>query len=210
MSLNPDIPAELVGLGVATLHEASGRRGLAFGLRLVVGEGFAGPAVTVGLPAGDNLGIHLALEAAEAGSVVCVSSGGAGAYGVFGDLLQEAARAGRIAGLVIDDGVRDTAELRPPPGIACRGFTALGTVKRRVRQAVGAQVAVGGVLVCPGDWVVADRDGVFVLPQDCADQIIGASRRRVQREAELRTQLRAGAVSRELFGLPTEAVPSVS
>jgi 4-hydroxy-4-methyl-2-oxoglutarate aldolase len=210
MPLNLDIPAELVSLGVATLHEASGRRGLASGLRLVVGECFAGPAVTVGLPAGDNLGIHLALEAAEPGSVVCVSSGGAGAYGVFGDLLQEAARAGGIAGLVIDDGIRDSAELRPPPSIACRGFTALGTVKRRVRQAVGAQVAVGRVLVCPGDWVVADRDGVLVLPQDCADQIIDASRQRVQREAEIRARLQAGAVSRELFGLPTEAVTSVS
>jgi 4-hydroxy-4-methyl-2-oxoglutarate aldolase len=196
-----DRAGELAGLGVATLHEASGRRGLARGLGLVVGEPFAGPAVTVALAAGDNLGVHLALEAAAAGSVVCVASGGGGVYGVYGDLLHESARARGIAGLVIDDGIRDTVELTPPPSVACRGVGALGTVKRRVRQPVGAAVAVGGILITQGDWVVVDRDGVFVVARDLVEGLLAAGEARIEKEAGLRAELAGGAVSRELFGL---------
>jgi 4-hydroxy-4-methyl-2-oxoglutarate aldolase len=198
----PDLAADLAGLGVATLHEASGRRGLASGLHLLVGEPFAGPAVTVALAAGDNLGVHLGIEAAAAGSVVCIASGGGGEYGVYGDLLHEAARARGVAGLVIDDGIRDIVELEPPPSVACRGVRALGTVKRRVRQPVGADVSLGGILVRPGDWAVVDRDGVFILPRDEVETLLAAARSRVEKEAGLRVQLRDGVLSRELFGLP--------
>jgi 4-hydroxy-4-methyl-2-oxoglutarate aldolase len=77
--LTDELARRLIELGVATLHEAAGRRGLLHGVRLFVGEPFAGPAITVALPAGDNLGLHLALEAAKPGSVVCVGSAGGGA-----------------------------------------------------------------------------------------------------------------------------------
>jgi 4-hydroxy-4-methyl-2-oxoglutarate aldolase len=205
----PDIATELAGFGVATLHEAGARRGLASGIGLRVGEPFAGPAVTVALAAGDNLGVHLAIEAAEAGSVVCIASGGGGAYGVYGDLLHEAARARGVVGLVIDDGIRDIVELRAPPSVACRGMRALGTVKRRVRQPVGADVSLGGVLVVPGDWVVVDRDGVLVVPSGRVDQLLAAAGSRVEKEAGLRLALRGGAPSRELLGLPGSTGASV-
>jgi 4-hydroxy-4-methyl-2-oxoglutarate aldolase len=205
----PDSAVELVELGVATLHEASGRRGLASGLRLLVGQPFVGPAVTVALAAGDNLGVHLAIEVAEAGSIVCIGSGGGGVYGVYGDLLHEAARARGVAGLVIDDGIRDIVDLQPPPSVACRGVSALGTVKRRVRQPVGAGVSVGGILVAQGDWVVADRDGVLFVPRDRVDAVLAAGSSRIEKEAGLRAKLRDGASSRELLGLPGSTGVSV-
>jgi 4-hydroxy-4-methyl-2-oxoglutarate aldolase len=200
---------ELVGLGVATLHEAAGRRYLLRGLELLVGDPFAGPAVTVALPAGDNLGIHLAIEASGAGSVVCVGSAGGGTYGVFGDLLFEAARARGVAGLVLDDGIRDIAELIAPPGIAARGVAAQGTIKARLRQPVGSEIALGGQLVAQGDWVVCDRDGICALPADEVDTIVEAGKLRVQKEDGVRTAIRAGRTTRDLLGLPASARASL-
>src|SRR5262245_25855068 len=137
----------LVEIGVATLDETTRRQGFLTDVQLILGRPFAGRAVTVALPAGDNLGIHLALQEAQEGSVVCAASAGRGLYGVVGDLLLEAARVRGIAGFVLDDGIRDSAQLEPPPSIAARGITARGTAKRRLRQAVGAPVAVGNVLI---------------------------------------------------------------
>lgn len=208
--MNSERAAELVRLGVATLHEAIGRRHLIRDVQLLVGEPFAGPAVTVGLPAGDNLGIHLALEAAEPGSVVCVGSAGRGVYGVVGELLAETARARGLAGLVIDDGIRDNQELHPPPPIAARGFTAQGTVKRRLRSPVGSDVAVGGALVRAGDWVICDRDGIVVLAPDSVADIMQSAEARIVREDEVRQRLHHGEPSRVVFGLPGDARSSVS
>jgi 4-hydroxy-4-methyl-2-oxoglutarate aldolase len=210
MRSHAELAAELVAIGVATLHEANGRKGLASEIHLLVGDSFAGPAVTVALPAGDNLGIHLALETAIAGTVVCVSSSGVGRYGVYGELLHEAARARDIAGLMIDDGIRDTGELRPPPSVACRGVTALGTVKRRVRQPVGADIAIDGVLIRTGDWIICDPDGGLVLPQGRLQAVLEHARQRRRREEGLRGQLRSGSPSRELLDLPAVARASIS
>jgi 4-hydroxy-4-methyl-2-oxoglutarate aldolase len=193
---------QLLDLGVATLHEAAGRRGLIEGVRLLVGNAFAGPAVTVALPAGDNLGIHLALEAADAGSVLCVGSAGRGVYGVVGELLLEAARARRLAGLVLDDGIRDSAKLEPPPSIAARRLAVQGTLKRRIRSPVGADVALGGYLVRPGDWVVCDRDGTLVVDAAEVASVADSARTRLEREREARESLRGGQPSRTVFGLP--------
>jgi regulator of RNase E activity RraA len=135
-----DVADRLVELGVAALHEALGRQHLLGGVRLLVGGPFAGPALTVGLPAGDNLGLHVALEQVESGSVVCAESTGGGLYGVVGEILVEAGRARGIAGFVLDDGVRDADRLTPPPSIAGRGVSARGTVKRRIRRPVGSTV----------------------------------------------------------------------
>lgn len=201
--------AHLVELGVATLHEASGRRCLVEGVELLVGAPFAGPAITVALPAGDNLGVHLALEHAPPRSVVCVASAGRGLYGVVGDLLVEAARARGVSGLVIDDGVRDLAELAPPPNIAARGVSARGTIKRRLRQAVGASVSIGGTLARPGDWLVCDGDGVCVLAADELNDVIAQADGRRAKEARFRRELEAGVLSREVFSLPANFAASL-
>lgn len=187
---------------MATLHEAAGRRHLVRDVRLLVGEPFAGPAVTVGIPAGDNLGIHLALERAEPGAVLCVASAGRGVYGVVGELLLEAARVRGIAGLVIEDGIRDGHELIGPPAVAACGWSPLGTVKRRVRDPVGGDVALGGTLVRSGDWVTCDRDGIVVLGAEAVDAVIRAAEARVSKETEVRQQLSAGISTHEALGLP--------
>jgi 4-hydroxy-4-methyl-2-oxoglutarate aldolase len=198
--VNEETAAALVAFGVATLHEASGRRGLAAALRLLVGPPFAGRAVTVSIPAGDNLGIHLALEAADPGSVLCVASAGAGIYGVTGDLVQEAARARSLAALVIDDGVRDIELLSAPPSVVARGVRTHGTVKRRV-VSIGAPVALGRVLVRPGDWVVGDHDGVFVVADTVVDDVLARAGERETKEARLRERLQAGASTVDELGL---------
>ncbi len=192
--------AELIALGVPTLHEANHRRELMRSMRLLVGDGFAGPAETVAIPAGDNLGLHLALDRAEAGAVLCVASRGKGQYGVLGELVMEAARARGLAALVIDDGVRDIERLSAPPVIAGLGICSRGTIKRRALS-LAAPVAIDGVLVRPGDWVVGDRNGVCVLPADGVDAIVAAARARVAREGTLREEIRRGVPITQVLGL---------
>ncbi len=209
MPSDSDMARRLVELGVATLHEALGRRHLMSGVGLLVGEPFAGRALTVGLPAGDNLGLHLALEVAEPGSVVCAASSGRGLYGVIGEILLEAGRARGIAGFVLDDGIRDVARLMPPPPIAGRGVTARGTVKRRLRQPVGANVPVGGTLVVAGDWLVCDPDGVCVVPQDTVEDVVERAESRLTAEEGVREQVAAGLTSRGILGLATDPPASV-
>ena len=183
-----------------TLHEANHRRGLMRSMRLLVGEGFAGPAETVAIPTGDNLGIHLALERAEAGAVLCVASRGQGLYGVLGELMMEAARVRGLSALVIEDGVRDIERLSAPPVVAALGICSRGTIKRRAIS-LAAPVGIDGVLVRPGDWVVGDRNGVCVLPADAADAIVAAARARVAREETLREEIRRGVPTTQALGL---------
>jgi 4-hydroxy-4-methyl-2-oxoglutarate aldolase len=189
----------LVRFGVATVHEALGRRGLMRGVRLLAGPAFAGPAVTVALPAGDNLGIHALLAGAPAGAVACIASEGRGAYGVFGDILALAAAGRGLAGLVIDDGVRDAAELGVPP-VAARGFSAFGTQKRRFLS-LDRPVALAGLLVRPGDWIVCDQDGVCAVPADRLEALIAAATAREAKEADMRAELRRGRTTADVLGL---------
>jgi 4-hydroxy-4-methyl-2-oxoglutarate aldolase len=194
------IAARLAALGTSTVHEALGRRGLMSGVSLRIGSSFAGPAETVAIPAGDNLGIHALLAKASAGSVLCVASAGRGKFGVFGDLLMEASRARGVAALVIDDGIRDLAELSAPPAIAARSISSRGTVKRRILGLDGP-VAIGDVLVRPGDWIVGDVDGVCVVPARHLDALLGAAQARVDKEAGVRAALIAGRTSVDVLGL---------
>jgi 4-hydroxy-4-methyl-2-oxoglutarate aldolase len=200
MPMSADPAGRLVELGVATLHEAMGRRGLVPGIRLLVGPAFAGPATTVSIPAGDNLGIHALLVETPAGGVACVASAGQGHYGVLGELIVEAARAAGITGIVVDDGIRDIDLLTAPPSIAARGVTATGTVKRR-HLGLREPIALAGVLVRPGDWVVADGDGLCVIPADRLDAAIAAADARVAKEDRIRDALRAGETTIAVLGL---------
>jgi 4-hydroxy-4-methyl-2-oxoglutarate aldolase len=195
-----EIAEALVDLGVATLHEAMGRRGLLRGIGLMVGPPFAGRASTVAIPAGDNLGIHALLAATPVGGVACVASAGRGRFGVMGELIAEAARAASIAGLVIDDGIRDTALLQAPPSIAARGTAATGTVKRR-HLGIDEPIGLGGILVRPGDWVVVDRDGVCVIPSARLDGVLEAADARRSKEEGIREALRAGETTIAVLGL---------
>ena len=169
-------------------------------MQVLVGDAFGGRAQTVALPAGDNLGIHLALEQAETGSVLCVASGGKGLYGVVGELLVEAARTRGLAALVIDDGVRDIQHLQAPPVIASLGLSSRGTIKGRCLSMAGT-IAVDHVLVRPGDWVVGDRNGVCVFSAESVSDVIASARARLQHEEVLREQIRQGIPTTQLLRL---------
>jgi 4-hydroxy-4-methyl-2-oxoglutarate aldolase len=200
----------LVTVGVVALVESSTRARLLAGIRVLVGDRFAGPAVTAGLPAGDNLAVHLALDAAGAGDVVCLASAGRGLYGVVGDLLADSARARAVDAFVLDDGVRDVESLAAPPAIAARRVSGHGTVKRRVRASVNSDVAVGGALVCAGDWIVGDRDGICVVPADEADAALASAEARLAGESDAREALRGGVSTREYLGLGADARSSIA
>ena len=200
----------LLAAGVVALSESIRRPYLLSELPLLIGEPFAGPAVTVAIPAGDNLGVHLAIEAARPGDVVCVASAGRGLYGVVGDLLALSASVREVAALVIDDGIRDLGTLEAAPAIAARGVSARGTTKRRVRQSVNADVSIGGALIRPGDWIVGDADGICVVPAGDVEGVLGRAESRLDRERVVREELRAGAPSRSVFGLPADPTASIA
>ncbi len=204
MASNCELAAQLTALGVPTLHEANHRRGLMRAMRVLIGDAFAGLAETVAIPAGDNLGIHLALERTEPDAVLCVASGGRGLYGAVGELISEAARVRGLAAVVIEDGLRDIERLSAPPAIAGLGVSARGTIKRRV-VSLGEPVGVDGVLVRPGDWVVGDRNGVCVLAADQISEIVVSAEAREQREEGLREQIRKGTPTTEALGLRRQA-----
>ncbi len=207
--MTESLAPQLVEIGVATLHEAAGRRGLLHGLRLLVGGPFAGPALTVALPAGDNLGIHLALDVAEPGSVVCVGSAGEGIYGVLGDLLFDSARVRGISALVIEDGIRDVEALSPPPSLAAVSVSAQGTIKSRLRAGVGSGIALGGTFVATGDWIVCDHDGACVVPAAELHDVVAGARLRENKESAIRERLRAGETTPHILGLSESEATSL-
>ena len=192
---------ELRALGVATLHEANHRRGLMTGVALACGGPFAGPAVTVTIPAGDNLGIHWLLADFPPGSVLCVASRGQGRFGCVGELIARSARALGAAGMGIDDAVRDIAQLDEVGfPIASRGISAQGTIKRRAID-LGETVALGGVAVRVGDWVVADRDGVVAIAGPTVEEVMERARQRLAKEELIGAALDWGRTTVDVLGL---------
>jgi 4-hydroxy-4-methyl-2-oxoglutarate aldolase len=201
------LSAELTRLCVATLHEANYRRGLLRGLRLLVGPAFAGPASTVWIPAGDNLGIHRGLAAVTPGAVLCVASCGEGRYGVLGELLMAHARQRSVSALVLEDGCRDVDQLCHPPSVAAMGVAVQGTVKRRVISRDRA-ISIGGVLVNPGDWIIGDSDGVVAIQQSRLDIVVAAARLREQKESRVRRAVGDGATVLEALATESGGRPA--
>jgi 4-hydroxy-4-methyl-2-oxoglutarate aldolase len=202
MPTSPDpAAAALLALGAATLGETGGRPMRSRIAAAWPGARVAAPAFTARCTPGDNLGIHVAVARAPAGSVVVVDVGIERELGYWGEVLTTAAEARSLAGLVIDGGVRDVAALeahRFP--VFATGRALKGTTKQ-LPGAVGAEVEVGDVPVRSGDWIVGDGDGVTVVPQDHLDEVLAAARARSDREARLFDQLRSGASPVDLLGL---------
>jgi 4-hydroxy-4-methyl-2-oxoglutarate aldolase len=191
------------GFGVATIHEAQGRTGLLAARVVPIQQGtrISGSAVTVSVPAGDNLMIHVAVEQCREGDVVVVAPEKPSEHGYLGELIATALRARGVRGFVIDGGVRDTTELRALEFPVWSSLvSALGTVKERLGD-VNAAIECAGQRVAPGDVVVADDDGVVVVPRMRAAEVLAACGAREEKEAASRARYAAGEVSLDVQGL---------
>lgn len=198
----PEMVAAAAGFGVATLHEANRRRGLMLDIHPVVpGTKVSGPAVTSLNHAGDNLMLHAAVEVCRPGDVLVVATMSPSSHGMFGELLATQCRAQGIAGVIVDAGVRDRRDLQEMKyPVWSRAVSAAGTVKATPGW-VNVPVVCGSATVNPGDLVVADDDGVMVVPLDDVPAVVQAAKEREEREADNRARFEAGELSLDVNNL---------
>ncbi|MBI2713789.1 MAG: 4-carboxy-4-hydroxy-2-oxoadipate aldolase/oxaloacetate decarboxylase [Rhizobiales bacterium] len=191
----------LGAVGVSTAHEALGRSGLMkpYMRPVWAGAQIAGPAVTVLAQPGDNWMIHVAVEQCQKGDVLVVGCTSDNTDGMFGELLATALVARGVIGLIIDAGARDVKALKEMGfPVWSRAISAKGTVKAAL-GAVNIPVVCAGVNVEPGDVVVADDDGVVVVPKNLAVETAGKAQKRHDDEDGKRKRLVAGELSLDMY-----------
>jgi len=192
----------LASIGVATIHEAMGRTGHISALRPIQqGVRVAGTAVTVLSWPGDNLMIHAAIEQCRPGDILVVTTREPSSHGMFGELFATGLAHRGAVGAVIDAGIRDTQELRDMGFPAwARHINVMGTVKS-TPGSVNVPIVVGGQVIDAGDIVVADDDGLVVVPRAQADDALVASRARLAKEEATRAAFEGGELGLDRYGM---------